>query len=86
MVFVELLPQFLTVLHEEVLLFTAVPTMSEELGKFAQILEREEREFRRVLQEEVSIFLIPLSLVVNNKIFSGAGSIAQWKEELLNFK
>ena len=47
--------------------------MSEEWGKFAQILEREEQEFRRAMQEEVSVILILLHLVVNNGIVTRAG-------------
>ena len=59
--------------------------MSEEWGKFAWNLEGEEQEFRRALQEEVSIFLILLSLVVNNEILSGAGIITQHKKDVGSF-
>ena len=56
--------------------------MSEEWGIFVWILEKEEQEFRRALQEDVSIVLILLSLVVNNGILTGAGIITQHKKEL----
>ena len=73
---------FSKALHEEFFLFSVVPTMSEEWGKFAQILEREEQEFRRAMQEEVSIISILLSLVVHIGILTGAGIITQHKKEL----
>ena len=73
---------FLQVLHEEFLLFSAVPLMSEEWGKFAWILEREEWAFRRAMREEESIISILLSLVVNNRILTGAGIMAQHKKKL----
>ena len=56
--------------------------MSEEKCKYVQILEREDQEFRRAMQEEVSIILILLNLVVNNGILAGAGVITQCKKEL----
>ena len=56
--------------------------MSEEWYKFAWILEKEDQEFRRAMQEEVSIISILLNWVVNNGILTGAGSIAQHKKEL----
>ena len=55
--------------------------MSDEWWKFAWILEREEQEFRRALQEEVSIFSILFGLEVNNGILTGAGIITQDKIE-----
>ena len=73
---------FPKVLLEDFLLFTAVPTMSKDWDKFAWILEKEEQEFRRALQEKVSIFLILLSLVVNKRIMTGAGIITQHQIEL----
>ena len=38
--------------------------MSEEWSRYAKILEREDREFRRAMQEEVST-LFPLNLAAN---------------------
>ena len=60
--------------------------MSEEWHKYAQILEREDQEFRRAMQEEVSIISILLNLVVNNGILAGAGIVTQHKKELSNIK
>ena len=68
------------------LLFSAYFIMSEEWCKFVQILEKEDWEFRRAMQEEVSIVSILLNLVVNNQLLAGAGIITQHKKELLNFK
>ena len=51
--------------------------MSKELCKLALVLDREDQEFRRAMQEEVSIISILLNLRVNNGILTGAGIIAQ---------
>ena len=59
--------------------------MSEEWHKYGQTLEREDQEFRRAMQEEVSIISILLNLVLNNGILAGAGIITQHKKEFLNF-
>ena len=59
--------------------------MSEEWHKYAQILERKDQEFRRAMQEEVSIVSILLNLVVNNRILARSAITAQHKKEFLNF-
>ena len=59
MVFVNLLLHIIY-LHKEFLLFSVVHTISKKWGKFEQILERKEQEFRRAMEEEVSIISILL--------------------------
>ena len=61
----------------EFLLFSAYFFMSEDWHKYLQILEREDEEFRRAMQEEVSIVSILLNLIVNNRILAGTGIITQ---------
>ena len=55
-----------------------------------RFLEREDQEFKRAMQEEVSITSVPfyfsLNLIVNNRILAGAGIIAQCEEELSNIQ
>ena len=64
--------------------------MSEEWHKYVKILEREDQEFKRAMQEEVSIisilFYFSLNLVVNNRILAGAGIITQREKGLSNFQ
>ena len=60
--------------------------MSEEWHKYAQILEREDEEFRRAMQEEVSIISILLNLVINNWILAVARIITQHEKKFLNFQ
>ena len=64
--------------------------MSEEWHKYVKILEREDQEFKTAMWEEVSItsihFYFSLNLVVNNRIFAGAGIIAQCEKELSNLQ
>ena len=63
--------------------------MSEEWSKYAKILEREDKEFKRVMQEEVSItsvlFHFPSNLKANERALAGVGIIAQC-ERSFNYK
>ena len=64
--------------------------MSEEWSKYAKILEREDKKFKRAMQEEVSItsvfFYFPLNLIANSRALVGAGIIAQCERDLSIFK
>ena len=44
---------------------TYFSTMSEELSKYAKILERQNKEFKRVMWEEVSITSVPFHFPLN---------------------
>ena len=62
--------------------------MSGEQHKYAQILEKEDQEFQKAMQEDISIIsILFLNLVVNNRILAGARIIAQWEKEfsILNY-
>ena len=64
--------------------------MSEEWSKYAKILEKEDKEFKRVMQEEVSItsvlFYFPVNLTANNRPLARAGIITQCEIDLSNFR
>ena len=64
--------------------------MSEEWGKYAKILEREDKEFMTAMQEEVSITSVlsffSLNLTENNRTLAGADIIAQCEKDFSIFK
>ena len=70
--------------------FTTFFTMSEEWSKYAKILERENKEFKKAMQEVVSItsvlFYFSLNLIVNNRALDRAGIITQHEKDLSIFK
>ena len=70
--------------------FTTLFTMSEEWSKYAKILERKDKVFKRAMQEEISItsvlFYSSLNLTANNRVLAGAGIIAQHEKDLSIFK
>ena len=64
--------------------------MSEEWSKYAKILEREDKEFKRAMQEEVSVtsvlFYFSLNLIVNDRALAWAGIITKCEKDLSSFK
>ena len=70
--------------------FTTPFMMSKEWNKYAKIPEREDKEFKRAMQEEASITLVlfyfPLNLTANRRALAWAGIITQCEKDLSIFR
>ena len=64
--------------------------MSEEWSNYAKILEREDKEFKRPMWEEVSITLVlfyfSLNLTANNRALAAVGIFTQHEKDLSTFQ